>query len=188
MEGFESMLSQPAPPDTHLRPATPADALCLSVLATQVFLDTYASDGIDTDLANEARSVYAESVFSARLARPGVRLLVAERRGRLIAFADLALDTACPAAGIEGLEVFRLYVQAPFHGQGIGRALMAQAEQQARLLGRASVWLTAWSGNHKALAFYARLGFADVGATAYVIEGRAYENRILAKQFPAGAG
>lgn len=169
------------PPDVLLRPATPADAACLSVLATQVFLDTYATQGIDADLAHEARTVYAQPVFSARLARPDVRLMVAERQRRLIGFADLALGAPCPAAGIDGLEVFRLYVQAPFHGQGVGRALMALAEHEARQHRQRCVWLTAWSGNHRALAFYTRLGFQDAGATAHVIEGRSYENRILVK-------
>ena len=37
-----------------LRPATADDALCLGVLAMQVFLDTYATDGIRPPIAREA--------------------------------------------------------------------------------------------------------------------------------------
>ena len=43
------------PPDAIIfRPATPADALCLGVLSTQVFLDTYATQGVSPSLAREA--------------------------------------------------------------------------------------------------------------------------------------
>ena len=51
------------PVDFTLRPAQREDALCISGLATQVFLDTYATDGMRSDLAEEALSVYAPEQF-----------------------------------------------------------------------------------------------------------------------------
>ena len=56
------------------------------------------------------------------------------------------------------------------------------AERLAREHGFASVWLTAWSGNIPALAFYPAIGYRDIGVTEYVIEGQGYENRIFAKE------
>ena len=56
------------------------------------------------------------------------------------------------------------------------------AERLAREHGFASVWLTAWSGNVPALAFYPAIGYQDIGVTEYVIEGQGYENRIFAKE------
>ncbi len=47
----------------HLRTGVPDDALCIGVLATQVFLDTYATSGIRPDLAYENR-VFAKAVRS----------------------------------------------------------------------------------------------------------------------------
>jgi ribosomal protein S18 acetylase RimI-like enzyme len=44
------------------------------------------------------------------------------------------------------------------------------------------VWLTAWVGNAAALRFYRAVGYDDVGTTHYVIEGKAYENRVFVKQ------
>jgi hypothetical protein len=40
--------------DIAIRRAKAADALCIAVLGTQVFLDTYAVDGIRPALAREA--------------------------------------------------------------------------------------------------------------------------------------
>ncbi|MDR6580216.1 hypothetical protein J2X88_005123 [Pseudomonas extremaustralis] len=37
-----------------IRDAIPQDALCIGVLGMQVFLDTYATEGIRTSIATEA--------------------------------------------------------------------------------------------------------------------------------------
>jgi diamine N-acetyltransferase len=158
------------------------DELCVGVLAMQVFLDTYATQGIRPDLAREALNVYSQDAFARRLRDPDVHLIVAETKGYVVAFIDLSLRSACPVMGIDGVEVLRLYVQAPFQRQGIGRALLALAERQAHDRGDRHVWLTAWVGNAGALAFYPTVGYADVGTTQYVIEGQAYQNRVFAKR------
>lgn len=168
------------------RRGRPADALILSVLATQVFLDTYATRGIDADLAAEVTRACGLSAFGARLADPQVEITLAQAGGGAVGFLDLSLRSPCPVEGVVGAEVLRLYVQAPFQRQGVGRALLARAEAQARALGAPSIWLTAWVGNARALLFYASVGYEDVGVTPYLIEGRAYENRVFAKSLGAG--
>jgi hypothetical protein len=45
--------------------------------------------------------------------------------------------------------------------------------------------LTVWEGNRRALAFYARSGYADIGATVHAFEGREYANRVVAKLLSA---
>jgi ribosomal protein S18 acetylase RimI-like enzyme len=170
------------------RPGQAADALCVAVLATHVFLDTYTTAGLRPDLAREALSVYSPEAFAARLADPALRFVLAERSGHLVAFAQVAMDRPCPApvrAEAE-VEVVRLYVHPRFQHQGIGRALMLHAERIAAGRGAGAVWLAAWAGNTRALAFYRALGYEDVGASTYAIEGQDYENRVLRKGLPTG--
>jgi diamine N-acetyltransferase len=158
------------------------DAPCLAVLAMQVFLDTYAPNGIRPDLAREALTVYSPEAFGARLREPDAAVDVVEREGHLVAFIDVAPADASPAPGIEGPEVRRLYVQAPFKRQGIGRALLQRAERRLAARGAAVLWLTAYAGNAGALAFYPALGYADAGRRDHVFEGQRYENRIFVKK------
>jgi ribosomal protein S18 acetylase RimI-like enzyme len=164
------------------RSAAPKDALTLSVLATQVFLHTYATNGVNIDLAREVSTVYSPGAFENRLRQPGVEIIVATSGDYLVAFLDLDSTTKCPVSSVHGLEVMRLYVQSPFQRSGIGRQLMSLAERKALERGAQHVWLTAWSGNTRALAFYTALGYRDVGSTQYIIEGKAYENRVFAKR------
>ncbi len=161
--------------------ATPADAITLSVLATQVFLDTYATTGVNIDLAKEATSVYSPDAFQQRLQKACTEITVATVGEYMVAFLDLDSTTKCPVSSVQGLEVLRLYVQAPFQRSGVGKALMSLAERKALERRAQHVWLTAWSGNIRALAFYPALGYRDVGFTQYNIEGNVYENRVFAK-------
>jgi diamine N-acetyltransferase len=172
-------------PSPALRAAGPADAVLLGVLGAQVFLDTYATEGIRLALAREVRQSFDSEVMAALLARPEGGFIVAERAGHLLGFVQFMVGArhaaveavdARPAAEIE-----RLYVLRRFQGQGVGLALMAAAAAHARDAGCATLWLTAWVGNLHALAWYARQGWRDIGATPYTFEGETFENRVLVK-------
>lgn len=163
------------------RRATSEDALCIGVLAAQVFLDTYAPHGIRPDLAREALACYSPEVMAQHLDDPNTHFILAESNGHLVAFLELALNRQCPVPSEATAEIFRLYVQRNFHRMGIGQTLSAQADRIALEHGHTAMWLTAWAGNTLALVFYPRIGYVDTGRTDYVIEGQRYENRVFIK-------
>ena len=170
----------------QLRPAAAADALCLGVLSMQVFLETYAPNGIRPDLAREVLQKHSPEATAAALACADQRLIVAERDGHLLGFAHWRPGAA--HAGVQAArpaELFRLYVLQCFTGTGLGTRLLRAAEAAAAAEGADTLWLTAWAGNERARAFYPRRGYADVGSTAYVIEGIAYENRLFVRRLAA---
>jgi ribosomal protein S18 acetylase RimI-like enzyme len=173
------------PAEPLLRPARADDALCLSVLAMQVFLDTYATDGIRPALAREVLQGYSQASFAAALADPATRIVVAEIAEHLVGFAQLTLGArhALAPAG-EPAELLRLYVQEPFTASGIGTRLLAHAEDMAAAAGATVLWLTPWVHNIRARAFYARRGYTDVGSTWFQFEGESHENRLVARTLP----
>jgi len=173
-----------APPmnDISFRPATPADALCLGVLATQVFLDTYALEGISPALAREVLTHGSVEAYATLLESPDVTLLVAERAANLVGFAQVVHGQGhALLPGRAGAELRRLYVQERFTARGIGRDLLRHAEKAAAARGADALWLTAWVGNARALEFYPRRGFEDAGATVYSFGGDDYANRLFVK-------
>jgi len=166
-----------------IRPARPDDALCLGVLATQVFLDTYATGGIRPAIAREVLGAFSTEVCARLLADPGTRVDVAEVDDHLVGFNQLTLRArhALAPRGTQA-ELYRLYVQEPFTGLGLGTALLRSAEAMAVQHGATVLWLTPWVHNHRALAFYARRGYRDHGPTLFRFEGEAHENRVLARR------
>jgi GNAT superfamily N-acetyltransferase len=168
--------------DVTFRVAVDADALCIGVLATQVFLDSYATEGIRPSLAREVLEHLSTNAVSALLANPNARLIVAERAGHMVAFAQLTCGSTqelVPSG--TAAELIRLYVQEPFTRKGVGTVLLRRAEAIAASEGASTLWLTGWVCNRRALAFYASRGYKDLGATTYVFENEQYENRVLAK-------
>ena len=181
-------------PDTErrieVRSAIGADAVAVAALAVQVFLDTYATDGVRPDLAREAFAAHSVEAFARRLA-PGsdARVDLAVDGEHVLGFVETATVPIAPLPGLEpGLELRTLYVQPRFHRRGIGGALLAAADRRARVADAASTWLTVWEGNANARAFYARRGFGDVGETRHVFEGRAFDNRVMTRPIEGSEG
>ena len=165
----------------QFRQATEGDAVTIAALSVQVFLQTYATEGVRPDLAREAFHTYSQAAFAQRLCDPSRKFVLAESGDGLLGFAELNVSNdEAPCGNVRGAELVRLYVQPRFQRQGLGRGLIESAHRIAASCSADALWLTAWEGNEAALAFYRRLGYRDMGATTYTIEGRAYPNRVLA--------
>lgn len=183
-------ITSAAPDDieTGFRRGTANDALCVGVLAVQVFLDTYATAGIRPDLAREALITCGVEAVRIRLESANTQFILAERNHHLVGFAELAIGGAVPDESLAGgIEVVKLYVQRHFKRLGIGAGLLRHAESIAAANSGECLWLTAWAENANALRFYAALGFADIGETEHVFEDKSYENRLLVRRFVASS-
>ena len=147
-------------PDYIIRPAVAAGAQCLAALAIQVWLHTYATDGIRSSIASYVLSEFTAEKFSNMLHAPGSLLLVAESNQNLIGYALLRFDATGPAETHANVELSTLYVQEHFARRGLGTALMVECLRWVDGYGGADrIWLTANSRNGAALAFYRKLDF-----------------------------
>jgi diamine N-acetyltransferase len=148
-----------------------------------VFLDTYATDGVRPDLALEAFEVYSLEQFTKRLDHPQTRFILATKDSGLVGFAEVSLaDAASAVDGWSGAQLVRLYVQPGWQRHGVGRKLIEAAAKQVGDHELNAMWFTVWDGNHRAMRFYERMGYRDVGVTTYSIQGRTYGNRVFVKQ------
>lgn len=176
--------------DVTIRAANATDLLCISMLATHVFLDTYAHDGMREALAREVQQTLSVAAFSTQLTQPDTSTLVAESGGHMIALCQLRFNQAhallASTTAMAAAELVRLYVHERFTGRGVGTGLLRHAETLAANGGAATLWLTAWVANTRALAFYARRGYVDSGATDYVFEKDRFENRLFVKSIKVG--
>ena len=176
------------PTANALRPATEADALCLGVLATQVFLDTYAFAGITEAVANEVRASFSTAAFSQILAQASTFITVAVQEGALVGFAQTTIGTEQPfAPGGKPAELDRLDVQEPFTNHGIGSRLLLAHEALAAKHGASVLWLAPWVGNHRAIRFYAKHEYEDCGLVFFHMGPHKIENRVYAKRLPIAA-
>jgi GNAT superfamily N-acetyltransferase len=122
--------------------------------------DAPAIAALVTQLGYEAAPHEVSERLARLLVRPAQRFIVAERDGRLLGWVHVEvaefIDSA-PYAHIAGLVVDRSYRR-----QGIGAALMAEAEAFAREHGCAVVRLRSSATRTRAHRFYEDLGYANV--------------------------
>jgi ribosomal protein S18 acetylase RimI-like enzyme len=163
----------------HIRAGEPADAARLAVLATQVWLHTYATDGIGSEIASYVLAELTPDKYTTLLHDSTAHVLAAENAESLIGFAVIKFGAPCPAGTNSTAELQTLYVQEHFMGRGIGRALLLAAETEARKRSGSTLWLTVNARNDRAIAFYRRQGYSKIGTTYFVLGEQRHENHVL---------
>jgi GNAT superfamily N-acetyltransferase len=165
-----------------IRDATDKDALCIAALGMQVFLDTYATEGIRPSIAREALDSFSPTNISEVIARSDTVIIVAEIDHHLVGFAQVAMTIGHDLVSHpNSSELQRLYIQEKFTGRGVGYRLLQAAEKSAYLSGASLLWATVWAKNNRALTFYPRQGYEHVGSPSYTFQNETHENQLFAK-------
>jgi GNAT superfamily N-acetyltransferase len=160
------------------------DAACIAVLATQVWLHTYATNGISAEISHYTRHQLIPETYLSILDDSSARLWVAELDGYLIGFAVVKFGVPCPAPVPAFAELQTLYVQEHFWGHGFGRQLLFVAEEMARTETGLPLWLTVNVRNVRAIGFYGRHGYSEVGKSDFVMGDQRYENHVFIGSAP----
>ena len=152
----------------------------MAELAAATFRDAFGADNDPADLALHLARSYGVAQQAAELAHPAITTLVASVAGALAGYAQLRLGRrpACVTAA-RPLELWRFYVDRPWHGRGVAQALMAGAVAAARGRGAGSLWLGVWEHNPRAQTFYKKSGFSDVGSQTFFVGTDEQTDRVM---------
>ena len=157
-----------------IRRATPADNALLAEIGARAFSDTFAADNTPENMAAYLAASFGPDRQAAELADPRGLFLIAEIEGQTAGYARLregALPGPLPGAASaqRPMEIVRFYALKEWIGRGVGAALMTACLAEARQRGCGALWLDVWERNPRAIAFYRRWGFADVGTQAFLL-------------------
>jgi ribosomal protein S18 acetylase RimI-like enzyme len=166
-----------------IRRAEPSDAAALADFATRTFIDTYGAYNTADDLAAYLAEHFTLSRQEEVIADPDIITLVAEEEGALTAYAQVRRQPSPEGVAEEAaIEIWRFYVDRSQHGRGLAQRLMASTLDAARELdreGRRKVWLGVWERNPRAIAFYVKCGFRDVGPKSFLFGSELQDDRVL---------
>ncbi len=148
----------------NIRYATIADNQLLAEVGAETFNDSFAADNTPENMEAYLSTAFGPEIQRAELADPDSRFLIAEEAGEMAGFAQLKSGPA-PAeiAARQPVELARLYARKAWIGRGVGAALMARCLEEAHAAGCDVVWLGVWERNPRAINFYTRWGFTEVG-------------------------
>ena len=164
------------------RRATVADAATLAAFGAKTFADTFGAFHSASDLAMHLDEAFGVPQQTAELADPATVTLFVESDGTLAGFTQVyAGEVPECVTGPAPIEIKRFYVDTPWHGQGVAHRLIAAAYDVARARGARTVWLGVWEHNPRAIAFYRRQGFTQVGAYTFMVGTDATTDLIYAR-------
>jgi diamine N-acetyltransferase len=169
--------------DVVLRLAIADDAPALAVLARRTFEDTFARDNRPEDIAQFVTKSFGEAQQRAEIADPEARTLFAELASGLVAFAQLRRQSPPePSRSEPAVELQRFYVDHAWIGQGLAHRLMQRTLEEAVAMGAGVIWLGVWERNPRAIAFYKKEGFVDVGSHIFQLGADAQTDRVMLRQ------
>ncbi|MBI2396489.1 MAG: GNAT family N-acetyltransferase [Xanthomonadales bacterium] len=172
--------------EATLRGPRPDDAAALAAFARASFAATYAPSHDAGRIARHCDTVLSDDAVRGWLADPTQSLLLALRADELLGFVQWH-RAAAPVAAREAVEVKRLYVAANAHGSGLGRRLLDAVAERAREGGADLLWLCVYAGNARALRFYARYGFAQIGQVPYTFVDQTEDDLALGLRLAAAS-
>ena len=153
-----------------IRYATAADNALLAEIGARAFADTFGPDNTAEDMAAYLAESFSPAKQAGELADPSGLFLIAEAAGETAGYARLK-EGAPPgiASGRRPIEIVRFYALKDWIGRGVGAALMARCLAEAERRGCDAIWLDVWERNPRAIEFYRRWGFAEVGTQVFVL-------------------
>jgi ribosomal protein S18 acetylase RimI-like enzyme len=111
--------------------------------------------------------------------------LLVEEEGALAGYVYLhrtAPGEAHPGVPVgEAVEIERFYVGSHHHGRGLARRLMESALETAREMGGELIWLGVWEHNTRAIRFYEKNGFVDVGEQEFLLGTDLQHDRVMTR-------
>ncbi len=159
-----------------IRMAQKGDCLNLAALSVQVWLHTYAIDGISKKISKYALSTFTEDYFLSLLEKENYHILVYVREENLLGYIGIDTESIYETEK-NGYEIETLYVQEHFQRQKIGQNLLIEVFNK---FGK-RCWLSTWIHNFKAIEFYKRFDFKEIGKIDFDLYGDSHENCVLGK-------
>jgi ribosomal protein S18 acetylase RimI-like enzyme len=154
-----------------LRVATEADAALLRELGIRLFEQSFGAQNTVDDMRLYLADAFRLERVRANLSDLHQRTWIAEDGSNgAVGYAVLKQS---PAPSVlraqQSAEIVRLYADQRWHGRGVGAALMEACLHEARSWKSDWVWLGVWETNARAIAFYQKHGFRNVGSQTFLL-------------------
>jgi ribosomal protein S18 acetylase RimI-like enzyme len=166
----------------YIRQADRSDAKRLSLLAETSFRLAFAASNTAEDMDTHCRNSYSEVTQSAEIANPQMLTLLVEDDLQLAAYAQLRFDHVPECVTDKhAAEIQRFYVGEAWHGKGVAQSLMSACIDAILERGKKSAWLGVWEHNPRAIKFYQKFGFVEVGEHVFTVGNDPQRDIILSK-------
>lgn len=166
----------------NIRIASDKDIEVLCLIGVKTFRQAYEGHPLlknhgDNPIEDYIAETFCAENISRELADSNNRFYIMKLGDEVIGYAKITDD--CPPDCVRGarpIHLERIYLLKQFCGVGLGSTLLDHCVGIAVELGKNTIWLGVWDGNHRAIDFYARHGFSRSGSVKFKIANTGYED------------
>ena len=156
------------------------DAEELAAFAARTFEETFSAENNPDDLQTHLNTNYGPEQQAAELADPNVVTILVRVNGVLTAYAQVRRSPRPPCiTQASAIELHRFYVDSKAHGTGLASSLMQEVHNATHEFGGSHIRLGVWERNPRAIAFYRKMKFVDVGSQFYMVGPDRQLDRVL---------
>jgi ribosomal protein S18 acetylase RimI-like enzyme len=160
------------------------DADTLATIGSATFLESFAGILEGSSILMHCQHQHSAATYRKYLAQPETRawLAVVPPGDAPIGYAMLtAPDLPLGDLSDADIELKRIYVFSRYQRAGAGKLLFEQSLQSARDTGKQRLLLGVHAANARALAFYRKHGFEQVGVRTFQIGQMIYGDLVLGR-------
>jgi ribosomal protein S18 acetylase RimI-like enzyme len=153
------IFSVSGPEITSIRAARPEDIELLYHVCRTAYSENFSGHWNPGGLEWYLEKVYSRESIASDLLNADIRYFVAFVDNQSAGFMKLKMTSNLDGYSDGGLEIEKIYFRAAHQGKGLGKTMMTHAIQTASDQKKTFIWLGVIDTNHRAFAFYKKLGF-----------------------------
>ena len=162
------------------RVATLNDTEILVEIGKKTFSDTFAAMNTAENIKSYLEKTFNVDQVRKELNDPRSTFILLYDGEKVAGYAKLKEDNDLEHVG--KLEIERIYAGKEYIGKKVGKTLMQSCLDIAHSKNYGIVWLGVWEHNPRAIAFYERWGFKNVGAHPFQLGDDLQTDLIMEKK------
>ncbi|WP_273565456.1 GNAT family N-acetyltransferase [Maribacter halichondriae] len=170
-----------------IKTAKEADTEVLALLGRLTYAESHG-DFIDNknDLSKYINAAFSVSKTKEDINNPKNLFYIMYADDLPVGYAKLVLNAIHESvASQNNCRLEKIYILNDFIPLKIGQQLLTFVEEKAKALQLDTMWLSVYIKNNRAIRFYKRNEFKNVGELNFIVNGKGYENIVFSKKIKA---
>ena len=167
-----------------IKPAEEADIEVLALLARLTWVESHGHYIDDkTSLLKYLDKNFSVSKTTQDINNPKQRFYIIYVDDLPVGYAKIIVNAIQESvASKNNCRLERIFILNDFIPLKIGQQLLTFVEEKAKELKLDTMWLTVYIKNNRAIRFYEKNEFKNVGDLNFIVNGAAYENIVFSKK------
>lgn len=169
----------------EIKKATIDDAEMLSAVGGATFLESFIDTIPGPDIVLHMQRQHSPDIYRGYLKAEDPRyacwLALFTETGAPVGYVVSAPPDLPTEVNATDIELKRIYLFSKFQGSGVAKALSDAFELHAQDCGARRIFLGTYHENWRAVAFYKKAGYEQVGVRQFEVGGQLFDDIIMAK-------